>query len=71
LVERERPADNRRVVNVGITPGGLELLDRLAVEVRECHEKQLGHLDESEMRTLIALLRKARGPHEADDSPWH
>src|SRR3954451_9772240 len=38
VVERERPADNRRVVNVGITEAGLALLDRLAPEVRECHE---------------------------------
>src|SRR4051794_14420012 len=71
LVERERPADNRRVVNVGITEAGLTLLDELAAEVKVCHEKQLGHLDEGEMQTLIALLRKARGPHEPDESNWH
>src|SRR3954447_25296923 len=50
LVERERPADNRRVVNVGITDAGLTLLDELAAAVRECHERQLGHMDEAEMR---------------------
>ena len=71
LVERERPADNRRVVNVGITDAGLTLLDELAAAVRECHERQLGHMDEAEMRTLIELLRKARGPHESQDSNWH
>jgi DNA-binding MarR family transcriptional regulator len=71
LVDRERPADNRRVVNVGITEPGLALLDEIAPAVRECHERQLGHMDESEMRTLVELLRKARGPHEADDSSWH
>jgi DNA-binding MarR family transcriptional regulator len=71
LVDRERPADNRRVVNVGITDAGLALLDELAPAVRECHQRQLGHMDEAEMRTLVELLRKARGPHEADDSPWH
>src|SRR5579871_6257787 len=32
LIERERPAQNRRVVNVGITPGGLSLLDQIAEE---------------------------------------
>src|SRR3954452_5049663 len=36
LVDRERRADNRRVVHVGITDAGLALLDRLAEEVREC-----------------------------------
>src|SRR3954465_11087122 len=40
-VERERPADNRRVVNIGITELGLALLERIAPEVRDCHERQL------------------------------
>ena len=71
LVERERPADNRRVVNVGITDGGQALLDQLAPAIRECHERQLGHMDGDEMRTLVELLRKARSPHEAHDSNWH
>lgn len=71
LVDRERLADNRRVVHVGITEAGLALLEKLATEVRECHVRQLGHMGESEMRTLIELLRKARGPHEAADSNWH
>ena len=71
LVDRERLADNRRVVHVGITEAGLALLDRLAAEVRECHVRQLGHMEEGEMRTLVELLRKARGPHEAAESNWH
>jgi DNA-binding MarR family transcriptional regulator len=71
LVARERLADNRRVVHVGITESGLALLDELAGEVRECHVRQLGHMEEGEMRMLIELLRKARGPHEAAESNWH
>ena len=71
VVDRERLADNRRVVHVGITEAGLALLDRLSAEVRECHVRQLGHMEEGEMRTLIELLRKARGPHEAAESNWH
>ena len=71
VVDRERLADNRRVVHVGITEARLALLDRLAAEVRECHVRQLGHMEEGEMRTLIELLRKARGPHEAAESNWH
>jgi DNA-binding MarR family transcriptional regulator len=71
LVERERPIDNRRVVNVGITPAGIALLTELAAEVRNCHDRQLGHLNPQEMQTLIDLLRKARGPHEAADNNWH
>lgn len=64
LVERERPAENRRVVHVGITVPGVALLDAIDGEVRDCHARQLGHLDSSELKTLAALLRKARGPHE-------
>ena len=70
LVDRERPADNRRTVLVGITAAGVELLDNLAAEVRQCHERQLGHLDPAEMRTLVDLLRRAREPHEPDGSEW-
>ncbi len=71
LIDRERPADNRRVVNVGITEKGLALLQELAEEVRKCHVRQLGHLQPDEMRTLIDLLRKARVPHESPESNWH
>ena len=70
LIERERPADNRRVVNVGITAEGLALLDTLAADVRACHERQLGHLSEEEMAVLAALLRKARQPHEPQTNAW-
>src|SRR5687768_13438570 len=41
LIDRERPADNRRSVHVGITPAGVALLDELAGEVRACHARQL------------------------------
>ena len=60
LIERERPADNRRVVLVGIAPAGVELLDQLAAEVRDCHQRQLGHMEPGEMATLLDLLHKAR-----------
>ena len=70
LVDRERPVDNRRVVTVGFTGAGVVLLRELAGEVRDCHRRQLGHLSESEMRTLVELLRKARGPHEAPEGNW-
>jgi DNA-binding MarR family transcriptional regulator len=70
LIERERPADNRRVVRVGITPAGLALLDELAPAVRACHASQLGHLRPEEMETLVDLLRRARDPHEPEGSQW-
>ena len=70
LVQRERPADNRRTVQVGITEVGIELLDKLAAEVKACHVQQLGHLSTDEMKQLVDLLRKARQCHETADSYW-
>ncbi len=70
LVDRERPADNRRVVLVGITAAGLELLRRLDGPVRECGRRQLGHLKPAELTELVRLLRRARAPHEEPGSAW-
>jgi DNA-binding MarR family transcriptional regulator len=70
LVVRERMADNRRVVRVGITEAGVALVRTIAGPLRECHARQLGHLSPVDLRALIDLLRKARAPHEPDHSPW-
>jgi DNA-binding MarR family transcriptional regulator len=71
LIQRERLAENRRVVQVGITTAGLELLHKLDEEVRACHQRQLGHLQPAELQQLIQLLRLARQPHEAPESDWY
>jgi DNA-binding MarR family transcriptional regulator len=70
LIERERPPGNRRMVHVGITSAGLALLRQLDAEVRTCHGRQLGHLTQGDLKTLIELLREARQPHEAAESDW-
>src|SRR3954469_8554064 len=70
LVIRERMADNRRVVQVGITEGGLALLKQLDQPVRDCHQRQLGHLTNAQLQSLSDLLRAARQPHEEEQSPW-
>jgi DNA-binding MarR family transcriptional regulator len=70
LIERDRPADNRRVVHIGITEAGLALLRELRQPLRDCHERQLGHLSQHELRSLVALLRAARQPHEDASSSW-
>lgn len=70
LVDRERVPEDRRSVRIGITPAGQALLDELDEAVRDCHERQLGHLSPEELQTLNDLLRRARAPHEAPDSPW-
>lgn len=70
LIDRHRPADNRRVVRVTITDAGTALLGELATPLAECHAAQLGHLGRAELTRLVELLRMAREPHEALDSPW-
>jgi DNA-binding MarR family transcriptional regulator len=70
LIERDRPADNRRVVRIGITAAGLALLHELGEPVRQCHVRQLGHLSRNELHDLITLLRAARQPHETPASSW-
>ncbi len=69
LVERHRPADNRRVVQVAITRAGIALLDELSGSLRECHRRQLGHLSGKKLQTLIDLLREVRAPHEDAAAP--
>jgi DNA-binding MarR family transcriptional regulator len=70
LVVRDRPADNRRVVRVGITAAGIALLGQMREPVRDCHARQLAHLPRKDLETLVALLRAARLPHEDPDSTW-
>lgn len=70
LVVRLRRADNRRVVDVGITEPGRALLDEMADEVRRMHQRQLGHLTREERRQLIRLLKQARRPHEDESCDW-
>jgi DNA-binding MarR family transcriptional regulator len=70
LVERDRPATNRRVVELRITKAGLDLLRRLDQPVREFHRRQLGSLSPDQLRSLITLLREARRPYESEEGPW-
>jgi DNA-binding MarR family transcriptional regulator len=70
LVRRERPPHDRRTVLIAVTDAGLDLLVEIAGPLRECHEKQLGHLSAADLKKLTTLLRAAREPHEPDDSPW-
>jgi len=70
LIERDRPADNRRVVRIGITPAGQALLRQLREPVRACHTRQLGHLSRKALKDLAVMLRAARLPHEDSASSW-
>ena len=70
LVARRRMADNRRVVQIAITDAGLSLIKQLDQPVRDCHQKQLGHLTNAQLQSLSDLLRLARQPHEQEASSW-
>lgn len=70
LIGRDRPADNRRVVRVGITAAGIALLTKMREPIRACHERQLGHLSRRDLEALVALLCAARQPHEEVESSW-
>ena len=60
LVLRERGSADRRYVTTRITPDGLRLLGSLDPVVDGIHERQLGHLDEASLRSLVALLARVR-----------
>jgi DNA-binding MarR family transcriptional regulator len=70
LIERERPPDNRRMVLIGLTDRGRNLLAELDDEVRATHARQLGHLSPEELGQFILLLKAARRPHEDASSHW-
>ena len=64
LVTRNRCTADRRVVYVGITTPGLDLLDRLDAPLTLAHQHLMAHLTRDELDVLNQLLVKARKPQE-------
>jgi DNA-binding MarR family transcriptional regulator len=62
LVSRVRSTEDRRLVNTTLTKEGRALIDKLDDAVAAEHERQLGHLNRTQLRTLIDLLSLARSP---------
>lgn len=60
LVVRTRSTADRRQVGTRITQAGLTLLDELDDVVTAEQERQLSHLDRTQLKTLIDLLTLAR-----------
>jgi DNA-binding MarR family transcriptional regulator len=60
LVVRGREGEDRRVVLTRITRAGLELLAGLDHVIQQLHRRQLGHLGDRKLRTLVRLLAEAR-----------
>ena len=61
LIRRSRDRADRRVITTRITDKGLRILKELDKPIEELHVKQLGHLGEQRLRTLMDLLESARG----------
>ena len=60
LVMRERSEQDRRLVTTRITRQGAKLLSRLDEPVVRIHSRQLSHLTQAQLRTLIELLGLVR-----------
>jgi DNA-binding MarR family transcriptional regulator len=60
LVTRTRDRADRRVITTRITEKGLRILKDLDKPIEEVHVKQLGHLGEQRLRSMLDLLESAR-----------
>jgi MarR family transcriptional regulator, organic hydroperoxide resistance regulator len=65
LAQRCRESKDRRVVTARIAPAGLELLASMDGPLVEVLKSLLGHLNRSELKSLIELLEKAREQPES------
>ncbi len=58
LVERERSAGDRRVVNVRITQKGMDVLDAIAPHLQEFESRVAANLNGEELEHLVGLCEK-------------
>lgn len=65
LLRRQRAEHDRRVVEVEITPEGLDVLGRLDAPVQDTIERVGRHLSDDELGALSALLETLRTDQEA------
>lgn len=60
LIHRKRATHDRRVVEVGITAAGLQLLDKMQEDIVARQADLTRHLTKEDCRTLSALLERLR-----------
>ena len=65
LVRRQRAEHDRRVVEVEITPAGLDVLGRLDAPVGQAIERICRHLSADELGVLSGLLERVRTDQNA------
>jgi DNA-binding MarR family transcriptional regulator len=68
-VTRHRDADDRRIVNLALTPAGTAIAQRCLSRVIQLWNGWLSDWDDAEITQLISLLRRLRGTlqHAATD----
>jgi DNA-binding MarR family transcriptional regulator len=59
-VTRERCTDDRRVVNLTLTPEGEAVAIRVRLSVIDCWNRWLSDWDEDEVTTMISMMQKLR-----------
>jgi DNA-binding MarR family transcriptional regulator len=67
LIERTRLDDDRRVVLVGLTPAGKEMLDEIQIMKRDLMQGVLGRLDAAQLDRLHRALTDFRGAVRAEE----
>jgi MarR family transcriptional regulator, 2-MHQ and catechol-resistance regulon repressor len=65
FVNRLRCAKDRRVIYVALTDQGAKTLAELDEPLLALHRKLAGHLSRGELKDLVRLLEKLRGPWSA------
>ncbi|PLX39714.1 MAG: MarR family transcriptional regulator [Deltaproteobacteria bacterium] len=58
LVERSRSSEDRRRVTIALTTKGREVIERVYPRMEESISREMSILDEEELETLSALLKK-------------
>jgi len=65
FVHRLRCEEDRRVIFVALTDQGAKVLAELDEPLLALHRKLVGHLSQGDLKDLIRLLEKLRGPWAA------
>lgn len=60
LITRLRRGSDRRIVDVRISTAGLDMLAKLDEPVLAAHRRQLAHVGQDDLRSLVRLLETAR-----------
>ncbi len=60
LIKKQQSDEDRRVFLVGLTPAGKRLLKKLDAPILMLHQSLLGHVSQSDLKTLNKILETAR-----------